>query len=213
MSSELDMSQYIDLFLQEAEEQLEILETETLALENDPSQDRMQIIFRAAHTLKGSSRAMGFSRFAELTHEMENVLDQLRNDALEISTEITDRLLACVDTLSQMVEQIGQGNGDNVECGVLVKQLQDVLAGAGIKVEAEVGASAPVEAASPEPQKPKSRSQIRRSFPSKLPEELHEALTAAAEEGNVYHAKFRLEAECVMKFVRAFMAISVIRIR
>ncbi|MCB0826400.1 MAG: chemotaxis protein CheA [Armatimonadetes bacterium] len=212
MSSELDMSQYIDLFLQEAEEQLEILETETLALENDPSQDRMQIIFRAAHTLKGSSRAMGFSRFAELTHEMENVLDQLRNDALEISTEITDRLLACVDTLSQMVEQIGQGNGDNVECGVLVKQLQDVLAGAGIKVEAEVGASAPVETASPEPQEaPKAEAKTEEGFPSKLPEELHEALTAAAEEGNVYHAKFRLEAECVMKFVRAFMAISVIQ--
>lgn len=82
MSAELDMSQYVDLFLQEADEQIEILEQETLKLEEDPTSERLQIIFRAAHTLKGSSRAMGFAGMAELTHEMENVLDQLREDRL-----------------------------------------------------------------------------------------------------------------------------------
>jgi two-component system chemotaxis sensor kinase CheA len=78
MSAELDMSQYLALFLQEGEEQLEILEQELIKLEQDPSTERMQVIFRAAHTLKGSSRAMDFQSMAELTHEMESVLDGLR---------------------------------------------------------------------------------------------------------------------------------------
>lgn len=124
MSAELDMSQYLSLFIQEADEQLEILEQETLKLEEDPSDERMQVIFRAAHTLKGSSRAMGFSNFAQLTHEMENVLDQLRSHALDLDTEIADGLLTCIDTLGEMAERIGVGQGDSVECGDLVLTLQ-----------------------------------------------------------------------------------------
>ena len=124
MSAELDMSQYLDLFIQEADEQLEILEQETLKLEEDPSDDRMQVIFRAAHTLKGSSRAMGFSNFAQLSHEMKNVLDQLRSHTLNLDAEIADGLLTCIDTLGEMAEKIGVGQGDSVECAGLVQTLQ-----------------------------------------------------------------------------------------
>ena len=131
MSPELDMSQYLDLFIQEADEQLEILEQETLKLEEDPSDDRLQVIFRAAHTLKGSSRAMGFSNFAELTHEMENVLDQLRNHMLSVDTEIADAMLECIDTLVQIADSIGAGQGDAVECANLVEKLQHFQGNAG----------------------------------------------------------------------------------
>lgn len=196
MESGLDMSQYLDLFLQEAEEQIEILERETLQLEREPSHERLQVIFRAAHTLKGSSRAMGFSHFAELTHEMENVLDQLRNGHLAVSTPIADALLACIDTLSQMATLIGQGQGDALECGVLVSRLQALQAGQAVTPQAP-------EFVTPAP--------ISSESPCSLTTDQRIELRLADVETPVYHAAFRLHEECVMKFVRAFMAISMVQ--
>ncbi|MCU0316616.1 MAG: chemotaxis protein CheA [Fimbriimonadaceae bacterium] len=182
------MSQYIDLFIQEADEQLEILEQETLKLESEPSDDRLQIIFRAAHTLKGSSRAMGFSSFAELTHHMEDVLDQLRNHTIAVETHIADRLLACLDTLSQMVESIRNGQGDKVECADLIDALRAISEGASSGLSVVKGGG-PAES---------------------IPAESWPALRAAAAQSTVYHAQFVLHPDCVMKFVRAFQVISVV---
>lgn len=189
MSAELDMSQYLDLFLQEAGEQLEILEQETLSLEDDPSMDRLQVIFRAAHTIKGSSRAMGFARFAELTHEMENLLDQLRNGRLSVTTAITDGLLQTIDTLKTMSESIGSGAGDNVECGPLVVALQHLSSGAGATDPDVASASTAT-----------SKCDL-------TPEQI-ESLKLAKSTGDLYEAVVTLDADCVMKYVRAFMVIS-----
>lgn len=190
MSAELDMSQYTDLFLQEAEEQLEILEAELLKLEEDPSQERMQVIFRAAHTLKGSSRAMGFSHFAQTTHEMENILDLLRGGVLLVNSDIADSLLACVDVLTQMKSSIAAGEGDGaVDCRMLVSGLQ------GLAGQASAFSSSAAAAPSP--------------AGTMISPAVFEALQLAASEAPVLHAKVRLSDECVMKFVRAFMALNV----
>ena len=190
------MSQYLDLFIQESDEQLEILEQETLKLEDDPADERLQVIFRAAHTLKGSSRAMGFSNFAELTHEMENLLDQLRGHTLTVNTEIADALLECIDTLGQMASSIGAGNGDNVDCKSLVETLQ---AFHGLD--------------SPEPQRVSGAASANPdgAWVSQVQEEHFEALKAASATQAVFHAQFRLQTDCVMKYVRAFMAISIVQ--
>ncbi len=190
MSAELDMSQYLDLFLQEAGEQLEILEQETLKLEDDSSNERLQTIFRSAHTLKGSSRAMGFSKMAEVTHEMENILDRLRNHTLVLTPEITDALLGCQDTITKMVDSIASGEGDNVDCAELVARVQS-LSGAPLQV---------IQSNSTENQ-----------LSSNVPESEFEALREAQSQGSVFHASFRLASDCVMKYVRAFMAINVIQ--
>lgn len=190
MSAELDMTQYLDLFLQEADEQLEILEQETLKLERDPTQDRLSIIFRAAHTLKGSSRAMGFLNFANLTHEMENVLDQLRAGGLLLTTDIANALLNCIDSLCEIKANIAEGKGEQVDCSALITVLQQFLGG-------ETPAPAVVET---------------QSIPElRVSPENEEALAIAATEKPVIQAQFRLRSDCVMKFVRAFMAISIVQ--
>lgn len=193
MSYELDMSQYLDLFLQEAGEQLEVLEQETLKLEVEPSEARLQAIFRAAHTLKGSARAMGFQAFAELTHEMENILDNLRNGTLAVTTEIMDAILACADTLNQMVASIGAGKGDAIECQVLVANLQKFLDGS----QAPAATSSSSVPTSSEPE-------------CKLTEYQLNALITAAEAGQVWRAHFTLAEDCAMKYVRAYMAINAV---
>ncbi len=183
------MTQYLDLFLQEADEQLEILEQETLKLEKDPSQDRLSVIFRAAHTLKGSSRAMGFLNFANLTHEMENVLDQLRAGALMLTTDIANALLNCIDSLCEIKANIADGKGEQVDCSAQIEILQKFLGEEPAETVA-AGAEAPELVVSAETE---------------------EALAIAAAEKTVFQAQFRLRSDCVMKFVRAFMAISIVQ--
>lgn len=192
MSAQQDMNQYLDLFLQEADEQLEILEQETLKLEADPSEERLQIIFRAAHTLKGSSRAMGFSGFAELTHEMENVLDLLRSGRLAVTLECADCLLACLDTLADIKEAIKLGRGDaSVDTAELASQLRSLQSGAFLESAPQPADSPPAGGA------------------TGIPAHLWPALELAAGEQPVMHVKITLSQDCVMKFVRVFMAVNV----
>jgi HD-GYP domain-containing protein (c-di-GMP phosphodiesterase class II) len=84
----------IELFLQEADEQLQLLDEDFVKLENEAdSAELLQEIFRAAHTLKGSCAMLGYREMADLAHVMEAVLDQLRNGTLTVRTEVVDALL------------------------------------------------------------------------------------------------------------------------
>lgn len=195
MSYELDMSQYVELFLQEGREQLEILEQETLKLEHDPSTERLQVIFRSAHTLKGSARAMDYTHMAELTHEMENVLDNLRNGVIQISIPIADALLQCQDILSKMIDSIESGKGDFVECNSLVKSLQGFVGNPG---------AVSTDVAPPEKSTPAESGWSTHICPDQF-----EDLSEAAKLHPVFHLQMKLTKDCAMKFVRAFMAISV----
>ena len=190
MSSELDMSQYLDLFLQEAEEQLEILEQETLKLEQDPTHDRLQVIFRAAHTLKGSSRAMGFAGFADLTHEMENLLEQLRSGSLEVTTDIADALLACLDALCDLKGGIAAGQGDSGDCTALVQRLQGFTGGAA-------GAAVPAKDVT-EPPAPQTAAEVsaENDFTSRIDADTVDAIVGGAGDKPAWHAKFRLRPDC-----------------
>ena len=108
-----DMAQFQDVFLDEGREQLVLLETSVLAMERGGhTPEMLQALFRAAHTLKGSSRAMGFLAIGDLTHEMENVLDDLRQDRLPVSTPIVNALLDCLDALTQMVNAVASAGTD-----------------------------------------------------------------------------------------------------
>ncbi len=193
MSQNQDMNQYLDLFLQEADEQLEILEQETLKLESDPNDERLQTIFRAAHTLKGSSRAMGFSHFAELTHEMENVLDLLRSGQLSVTIDSADCLLSCIDTLAHMKGSISEGLGDKqVETQSLIEELKRLQSGLGETARTPVLSVTRCGSTS-----------------TGIDPELWPALELAAAESPIHHAKIQLSADCAMKFVRVFMAVNV----
>ncbi len=124
--SSFDMSQYLNVFMDEAEEQLEIMDDGFIKLEQsgeDP--DLLNRIFRAAHTLKGASASMGFTNMAELTHDMENVLDKLRQGEVSISQGLVDILLECLDTLEEMKQEItANGNDLAIEISKLAGKLK-----------------------------------------------------------------------------------------
>lgn len=164
MDSGNDMAQYLDLFLQEACEQLEILERETLGFERDADLQRVHALFRAAHTLKGSSRAMGFLKIADLTHEMENLLDRLRSGEIECSSAVVESLLGANDMLSALTEDVRTGTDSGLDPTSLVEKFR------ALQANASEG--------------------------------------SAAGTARTLRACVTLDPGCVMKFVRAFMAIN-----
>ena len=90
----------LNLFLQEADEQLQLLDEDIVRLEKESGDpELMQEIFRAAHTLKGSSAMVGHQRLSDLAHAMENVLDNVRKNLLAVSPKVVDALLHGLDIM------------------------------------------------------------------------------------------------------------------
>jgi two-component system chemotaxis sensor kinase CheA len=186
MPADLDMTQYLDLFLQEAEEQLQIFESETLRLEHDPSPERLNVIFRAAHTLKGSARAMGYGDFAGLTHEMENLLDGLRAGSLSFDSGMADLLLRCLDGLCSMRDAIANGESGAMAVDNLLSELRSAQEGQSGSAPNPI-VSAPVPAPLLDPQD-------------------RQLVEVAAKESRVFSAQIRLREDCLMPCARAMLA-------
>ena len=132
------------LFLQEAEEQLQLLDQDIVLLEKEgPRPELLQEIFRAAHTLKGSSAAIGHTKMARLTHAMESALDHLRQGRVECGTDLIDLLLQSLDGLRLLKEEVVELQDCEFDPTELVECLNDVVECQAAGVERE-----PAEAAS-----------------------------------------------------------------
>ncbi|MBP5310982.1 MAG: chemotaxis protein CheA [Lachnospiraceae bacterium] len=127
----MDVSQYLDVFIDESKEHLQNLNTQILDLEQEPgNMDTINEIFRAAHTLKGMAGTMGYKRMQNLTHNMENVFSEVRNGAAKVNASVVDVLFQCLDALDEYVTNIqttgDEGDNDNEN---LIKAFNDFLAG------------------------------------------------------------------------------------
>ena len=128
----MEMNQYLSMFIDEAKEHLQALNENLLQLEQQPDDiGIVQNIFRSAHTLKGMSATMGFQDLAALTHEMENVLDQVRGGKLKMNDVIFDTLFKGVDTLEAMVRDVEGGGGGQADVAELVGRLKALAEGGG----------------------------------------------------------------------------------
>ena len=102
-----DNTIYRSLFFEETDDHLEQLNNNVLALENDPSDlNLLNEIFRSAHTLKGMAATMGYDVMTELTHKMENILEEFKTGELEITSEYISLIFSCLDRLSILVEEL-----------------------------------------------------------------------------------------------------------
>jgi two-component system, chemotaxis family, sensor kinase CheA len=124
----MDTSEYMPMFVAETREHLEQLNLAIVRLEENPK-DRPTVeeIFRIAHSLKGMSATMGFSRFAELTHEMEDVFELLRQRTNGLPVEAIDTVFACLDALSVAVETIETDGDETLDPAPLVARLRALV--------------------------------------------------------------------------------------
>jgi len=106
-------------FLEETDEELKLLDEDLILLEkNGIKAEIVQEIFRAAHTLKGSSAMLGYEKMSHMAHSMETVLDKLRSGTLEISTDMIDALLGGLDMLKTLREKLVSEEDDD-ECDIV----------------------------------------------------------------------------------------------
>ncbi len=194
----MDVSQYLEIFLDETKEHLQNLNTQILNLESDPSNsDTVNEIFRAAHSLKGMAGTMGYKRMQTLTHDMENVFSEVRNGNITVQPEMIDILFQCLDALEEYTNNIqnsaDEGTNDNEP---LIKMLNGVLNG-GKEQEAPEAAAA---AAGTEPAGGEKWKDIV------LDDSQHTVLMEAKKQGKqIYGLNVVVQESCLLKAARAFL--------
>ncbi len=123
----MDTSQYMSMFLEESMDNLQTLNESLLQLEQEPENiDKLNEIFRVAHTIKGMAATMGFNEMAELTHKMEDVLSEFREGKLKVTQKVVTVLFKCLDTLEQMVNNISDGVEDEVSIVDIMNELETI---------------------------------------------------------------------------------------
>lgn len=190
----MDVNQYLGIFLEEAREHLQTLNRCVLDLEHEPGNLHiLDEIFRSAHTIKGMSATMGYASIAELTHEMENVLDLLRRSTLKVNASIIDALFQCVDRLEQLVEEVANGGSGSIDVSALSARLAALAKG-----EPEPSAENNVALSGP-------------SFPTCADVPLNETEaqlvdSAIAQGMQVFQLVIGIKEGTLLKSVRAYMA-------
>ncbi len=205
----MDINQYMGMFLEESREHLQALNQCLLDLENDPSNlSVLDEIFRSAHTLKGMSATMGFTTIAELTHEMENVLDLMRKEQLAASHELIDTIFRCVDTLEQLVENVAASSNETIDIQPLLQMLSSIAKGEAPTAAAPVTAAvaAPVQVAAAQETTPVKETE---QYLFDLNEAEENVIAEARSQGvQAYQLEVQLSETCLLKSARAYMSMS-----
>lgn len=123
-------SKYLDLFFEETDEHLQSLNEQVLELENNPEDSSIvDVMFRSAHTIKGMAATMGYDTMAKLTHKMENVFDLLKQKIIPADATSIALIFDCLDTLSDLVEDLREGNEAERDIKNLIQRLDNVASG------------------------------------------------------------------------------------
>ena len=200
----------VAVFLDELDEKIEVISEQLLVLEKDRgNRAALQEIFRAAHTIKGSSAIMGYEKMSTLTHEMENLLDRLRHGELEVSTEVVDCLFQALDTLKTLRARVTAG-GEEPDVGPVLAWLRRCgtparppEAGAAPFEEGIACPAAPVAAAGAGGESPAGH---RVEPPPPLDDvELSVVREAELRGFRAYWITVHIDPDCQMKSVRAFL--------
>ena len=205
----MDVTQYLEIFLDETKEHLQSLSDQFMILEQEPdNMDTINEIFRSAHTLKGMAGTMGYKRMQTLTHDMENVFSEVRNNTIKVDGAMVDLLFQCLDALEEYTENIqntgDEGTNDNEH---LIKALNDYLAknsGDGAPQPAkeekkEPAKEEPKQEAGADPGKEKWRE-------IKLGDTEHTVIAEAKKQGKkCLGVTVYVQESCILKAARAFL--------
>lgn len=200
----MDVSQYLEIFLDETTEHLQNLNTQILELEQDPeNMDTINEIFRAAHSLKGMAGTMGYKRMQNLTHDMENVFSEVRNGSIKVKANMIDILFQCLDALEEYTASIretgDEGTNDNEP---LIKMLNNTLNVSGQDAAQEAEPETQPESRSGE----SSANGDRKWLDIRLDSSELLVLNEAKRQGkNVYGVTVNIQETCLLKAARAFL--------
>ncbi len=209
----MDVSQYLEMFIEESKEHLQNLNESLLEMEKSPeNKDLVNEIFRVAHTLKGMAATMGFKRMTVLTHDMENVLSEIRNGNIGTSAELLDVLFQCLDALEKYIDIIVEtGNEGEEDNQPIIGRLNAILEGenAEPKVATQESSAKPDDAAEvvvASDAKNAGKEDARKHLMLSFNEYEKNAILKAQEENfKVFGITIIIAESCVLKSARAFI--------
>jgi len=198
----MDVSQYLDIFIDETSGHIQSLSDNIMELEKEPdNKDVVNEIFRAAHSLKGMAGTMGFKRMQHLTHDMENVFQEVRNDNVKVNSSLIDILFKCLDAIEAYLDTVkATSNEGTEENEALIKLLNDYL------TQAE-GGEAPADAAPAESAEPAAEASSD-AADGPLFKQIKldpEAIEKLKGEKQLYGFTIHINKECLLKAARAFL--------
>lgn len=200
----MDVSQYLEIFIDESAEHLQNLSDGIMVLEQEPdNKDTINELFRAAHSLKGMAGTMGFKRMQRLTHDMENVFQEVRSEKIKVNSSMIDLLFKCLDAIEGYLDNVKASSDEGTEENeAIIKELNDFVAAAN--GEAPVASEAPAES------EKKAEAPAEEGKPAytriELTDSEKDAVKAAEESGaHVYGITVFIQKECLLKAARAFL--------
>ena len=202
----MDVSQYLEIFIDETKEHLQTLSDQLMILETEPdNMETINEIFRAAHSLKGMAGTMGYKRMQRLTHDMENVFQEIRSGNMKVQPELIDVLFRGLDALegylANILESADEGTEDNEEIINTLNSIADKAKGGTGEVPAPTPTAAPSDDKSAASDGNKAKYEnIRISDYEKATFE-----KAKEENLNILGITVYLQDSCILKAARAFL--------
>lgn len=205
----MDVNQYLEIFIDETKEHIQNLNDQLMIIEKEPdNKDTINEIFRAAHSLKGMAGTMGYKRMQRLTHDMENVFSEIRNDKMKVTSSLIDVLFQSLDAieayLNNIQENADEGTDDNEP---IIQELNRILReGIGASA-AEDKALAATEVPSETPVQTGEAKEYPMKFKDIVPQEheKHAIEEAFAEGKHVFGVSVYIQESCILKAARAFL--------
>ncbi len=206
----MDLSQYLEIFIDETKEHLQSLNEQVLILEAEPDNiDTVNEIFRSAHSLKGMAGTMGFKRMQRLTHDMENVFSEIRNGKMSVTPDLVDVVFKCLDAIEEyltcIVETSDEGDNDNEE---IINMLNACLDSNGKASEAQDSGNAeqPVKESTESSEVSVADDDKRKFLRIDIADFEKNAITEAkAKNMNVFGVTVYIDENCILKAARAFL--------
>ena len=198
----MDVSQYLEIFIDETAEHIQSLSDNIMELEKEPENENVvNEIFRAAHSLKGMAGTMGFKRMQHLTHDMENVFQEVRSDKIPVDSPMIDLLFKCLDAIDGYLENIKATSDEGTEDNeIIIKELNDFIA----KANGEAVAASDQPAKDATSAADVSESKDFEKF--ELNNSELKAVTTAKDSGmHIYGIEVSIDKDCLLKAARAFL--------
>lgn len=200
----MDVSQYLEIFIDESEEHLQTLSDCIMVLEKEPdNKDTINEVFRAAHSLKGMAGTMGFKRMQHLTHDMENVFQEVRSDHIKVTSGMIDLFFKCLDALEGYVDNIKSTSDEGTEDNeVIIKELNDFIAKTEGAEETGNTETSEAKEAAPESTQEEKAGQEK----IELTNDEKKAIREAESNGqHIYVMTVHIQKDCLLKAARAFL--------
>jgi two-component system chemotaxis sensor kinase CheA len=130
MNSDTDLSQYLNVFLEETKEHLQAFTQALIDLEDADAERAAEALneaFRAAHTVKGMAASMDFRNVEQLCHSTEDMMDELRSGSRNVTPEIIDLLLECSTKLEELTNSIEENGNDDIDVSAVILELKSLM--------------------------------------------------------------------------------------